>query len=141
VERRTLRSEFITRIWSAGAEGLETGSWLRSMPMSRSRARMNASSSASVGGTVEAMAESLPIALCYGFRPVVGTSLDGEAEKAAARFEKTARSTSFAGNGKRTFTFGGVDAAEAVLVQPDSRIVVAGQRMVSDGFALARLLA
>jgi hypothetical protein len=37
------------------------------------------------------MAESLPIALCYGFRPVVGTSLDGEAEKATARFEKTAR--------------------------------------------------
>ena len=34
--------------------------------------------------------------------------------------------TSFAGNGKKAITFGGVDAAHAVLVQPDGRIVVAG---------------
>lgn len=33
---------------------------------------------------------------------------------------------SFDGNGKKTITFGGADAAHAVLVQPDGRIVVAG---------------
>ena len=34
--------------------------------------------------------------------------------------------TSFAGDGKKTISFGGVDAANAVLVQPNGRIVVAG---------------
>ena len=34
--------------------------------------------------------------------------------------------TTFDGNGKKTITFGGSDAAEAVLMQPNGRIVLAG---------------
>ena len=34
--------------------------------------------------------------------------------------------TSFGSGGKKTITFGGVDGANAVLVQPNGRIVVAG---------------
>jgi len=34
--------------------------------------------------------------------------------------------TSFSGDGKKTIDFGGVDAANVVLVQPNGRIVVAG---------------
>ncbi len=34
--------------------------------------------------------------------------------------------TSFAGNGKKAITFGGIDEAHVVLVQPDGRIVLAG---------------
>jgi beta-propeller uncharacterized protein DUF5122 len=34
--------------------------------------------------------------------------------------------TSFAGDGKKTINFGGVDTANVVLVQPNGRIVVAG---------------
>jgi uncharacterized delta-60 repeat protein len=48
--------------------------------------------------------------------------------------------TSFGGNGKKTITFGGVDAAEAVLVQPDGRIVVAGGGgAAASTFCVARL--
>jgi uncharacterized delta-60 repeat protein len=35
--------------------------------------------------------------------------------------------TSFAGDGKKTISFGGVDTANVVLVQPNGRIVVAGR--------------
>jgi hypothetical protein len=35
--------------------------------------------------------------------------------------------TSFAGDGKKTINFGGVDTANVVLVQPNGRIVVAGR--------------
>jgi uncharacterized delta-60 repeat protein len=51
--------------------------------------------------------------------------------------------TSFSGDGKRTISFGGVDTANVVLVQPNGRIVVAGStRKVSTApsrFCVARL--
>ena len=51
--------------------------------------------------------------------------------------------TSFAGDGKKTINFGGVDTANVVLVQPNGRIVVAGStRKVSTApsrFCVARL--
>ena len=49
--------------------------------------------------------------------------------------------TSFAGTGRRAIDFGGVDAAHAVLVQPNGRIVVAGVGGELDHgrFCLARL--
>ena len=49
--------------------------------------------------------------------------------------------TSFAGTGRRAIEFGGVDAAHAVLVQPNGRIVVAGVGGELDHgrFCLARL--
>src|SRR5919106_762500 len=49
--------------------------------------------------------------------------------------------TSFDGNGKKAFTFGGSDAARAVLVQPNGRIVVAGGGSVANSFCVARLRA
>jgi uncharacterized delta-60 repeat protein len=48
---------------------------------------------------------------------------------------------SFDGNGKKTFTFGGTDAAQAVLVQPNGRIVVAGGGTAASSFCVARLRA
>jgi uncharacterized delta-60 repeat protein len=51
--------------------------------------------------------------------------------------------TSFSGDGKKTISFGGVDTANVVLVQPNGRIVVAGStRKVSTApsrFCVARL--
>ena len=47
--------------------------------------------------------------------------------------------TSFAGNGRKTIDFGGTDAANAVLVQPDGRIVVAGGGAAANSFCVARL--
>jgi uncharacterized delta-60 repeat protein len=47
--------------------------------------------------------------------------------------------TSFDGNGKKAFTFGGTDAAHAVLVQPNGRIVVAGGGSTANSFCVARL--
>jgi uncharacterized delta-60 repeat protein len=48
--------------------------------------------------------------------------------------------TSFGGNGKKTITFGGVDEAHAVLVQPNARIVVAGGGgAAASTFCVARL--
>jgi uncharacterized delta-60 repeat protein len=47
--------------------------------------------------------------------------------------------TSFAGDGKKTISFGGVDAANAVLVQPNGRIVVAGGGAAANRFCVARL--
>ncbi len=49
--------------------------------------------------------------------------------------------TSFAGDGKRTINFGGVDAASVVLVQPNGRIVVAGGGGPAHSFCVARLKA
>jgi uncharacterized delta-60 repeat protein len=49
--------------------------------------------------------------------------------------------TSFDGNGKKAFTFGGTDAAQAVLVQPNGRIVVAGGGTAASSFCVARLRA
>ena len=49
--------------------------------------------------------------------------------------------TSFDGNGKKTINFGGTDAANAVLVQPDGRIVVAGDGAAPSSFCVARLRA
>ena len=49
--------------------------------------------------------------------------------------------TSFSGDGKRTISFGGVDAARAVLVQPDGRIVVAGGGGAPGSFCVVRLRA
>jgi uncharacterized delta-60 repeat protein len=47
--------------------------------------------------------------------------------------------TSFSGDGKKTINFGGVDAARAVLVQSDGRIVVAGGGTAAGSFCVARL--
>jgi uncharacterized delta-60 repeat protein len=47
--------------------------------------------------------------------------------------------TSFAGSGKKAINFGGVDAAQAVLVQPNGRIVVAGGGAAASSFCVARL--
>ena len=49
--------------------------------------------------------------------------------------------TSFDGNGKKTINFGGTDAANAVLVQPNGRIVVAGDGGAPGIFCVARLRA
>jgi uncharacterized delta-60 repeat protein len=49
--------------------------------------------------------------------------------------------TSFAGNGKKRISFGGIDAARAVLVQPNGRIVVAGGGTAAGAFCVARLRA
>ena len=47
--------------------------------------------------------------------------------------------TSFAGNGKKTINFGGIDKPHAVLVQPNGRIVVAGGGAAAGSFCVARL--
>lgn len=49
--------------------------------------------------------------------------------------------TSFSGDGKRAIDFGGTDAANAVLVQPDGKIVLAGRGAGGDDgtFCVARL--
>jgi uncharacterized delta-60 repeat protein len=47
--------------------------------------------------------------------------------------------TSFSGDGKRTIDFGGTDAAHALLVRPDGRILVAGGGGPSASFCIARL--
>jgi uncharacterized delta-60 repeat protein len=47
--------------------------------------------------------------------------------------------TSFAGNGKKAISFGGTDAAQAVLVQPNGRILVAGSGGAKTKFCVARL--
>jgi beta-propeller uncharacterized protein DUF5122 len=47
--------------------------------------------------------------------------------------------TTFAGNGRKSVSFGGIDQANAVLVQPNGRIVVAGDLTAGDRFAFARL--
>jgi uncharacterized delta-60 repeat protein len=49
--------------------------------------------------------------------------------------------TSFDGNGTKAFTFGGVDEAQVVLVQPNGRIVVAGGGAAAKSFCVARLRA
>jgi uncharacterized delta-60 repeat protein len=47
--------------------------------------------------------------------------------------------TSFAGNGKKAINFGGTDAAQAVLVQPDGKILLAGGGGPASSFCAARL--
>jgi uncharacterized delta-60 repeat protein len=47
--------------------------------------------------------------------------------------------TTFAGNGKKSINFGGTDQANAVLVQPNGRIVVAGGGTAGTAFCVARL--
>src|SRR5438094_1818540 len=47
--------------------------------------------------------------------------------------------TSFSGDGKKTISFGGVDIANVVLVQPNGRIVVAGGGAAADRFCVAGL--
>ncbi len=49
--------------------------------------------------------------------------------------------TSFDGNGKKTINFGGTDSANAVLVQSNGRIVVAGDGAAANSFCVARLRA
>lgn len=48
---------------------------------------------------------------------------------------------SFDGNGKKTINFGGIDSANAVLVQSNGRIVVAGDGAAANSFCVARLRA
>jgi uncharacterized delta-60 repeat protein len=45
----------------------------------------------------------------------------------------------FAGNGKKAINFGGTDAARAVLVQPDGKILLAGGGGPASSFCAARL--
>ena len=47
---------------------------------------------------------------------------------------------SFDGDGKRTIDYGGEDAAMGVAVQPDGRIVLAGQGNANSDLAIQRLL-
>ena len=47
--------------------------------------------------------------------------------------------TSFDGDGRRAINFGGTDAARAVLVQPNGRIIVAGEGGPSSSFCVVRL--
>jgi uncharacterized delta-60 repeat protein len=47
--------------------------------------------------------------------------------------------TSFSGDGKKTIDFGGTDAANVVLVQPNGRIILAGGGAASPSFCVARL--
>jgi uncharacterized delta-60 repeat protein len=47
--------------------------------------------------------------------------------------------TSFAGNGRKAINFGGSDAAQAVLVQPDGKILLAGGGGPAGSFCAARL--
>ncbi len=47
--------------------------------------------------------------------------------------------TSFAGNGKKAINFGGTDEVQAVLVQPNGRILLAGSGGASTMFCVARL--
>jgi uncharacterized delta-60 repeat protein len=47
--------------------------------------------------------------------------------------------TSFAGNGKKAINFGGTDTAQAVLVQPNGRILLAGSGGASTQFCVTRL--
>jgi uncharacterized delta-60 repeat protein len=47
--------------------------------------------------------------------------------------------TTFSGDGKRAIGFGGTDAAQALLVQPNGRIVVAGGGGPANSFCVARL--
>ena len=47
--------------------------------------------------------------------------------------------TSFAGNGRKKISFGGTDAARAVLVQRNGRIVAAGGGAPASSFCAARL--
>jgi uncharacterized delta-60 repeat protein len=47
---------------------------------------------------------------------------------------------SFAGDGKKTINFGGTDAASAVLVQPDRKIVVAGNANGGETMTVTRLM-
>ena len=47
--------------------------------------------------------------------------------------------TSFDGNGKKAVTFGGSDTAQAVLVQPNGRILVAGGGSTAHSFCVVRL--
>jgi uncharacterized delta-60 repeat protein len=47
--------------------------------------------------------------------------------------------TSFAGNGKKAINFGGTDAAQVVLVQPNGRILLAGGGGPASSFCAARL--
>jgi uncharacterized delta-60 repeat protein len=47
--------------------------------------------------------------------------------------------TTFAGNGRKAISFGGTDQANAVLVQPNGRIVVAGGGTAGTAFCVARL--
>jgi uncharacterized delta-60 repeat protein len=49
--------------------------------------------------------------------------------------------TSFGSGGKKTINFGGTDAARAVLVQPNGRIVVAGGGGPASSFCVVRLRA
>jgi uncharacterized delta-60 repeat protein len=81
-----------------------------------------------------------------GYRRKSGDALD-DLTFAVARYRTDGSlDTSFSGDGKRMFSFGfGDDFAEAVAVQPDGKIVVAGEGTVNlyqtgADFALARLL-
>jgi len=63
----------------------------------------------------------------------------GEADFALARFlPNGALDPSFGGGGFVTTNFGGVDEANAILLQPDGKIVLAGTTSNGGDFALVR---
>ena len=73
---------------------------------------------------------------------VVGTNDDGLANFAVARFNPDGSlDTSFSTDGKTTVTFGASDFAQAVALQTDGKIVVAGYTNAGgdNDFAVARL--
>ena len=47
--------------------------------------------------------------------------------------------TTFGSGGKKTVNFGGTDAAQAVLVQPNGRVVAGGRRRPASSFCVVRL--
>jgi uncharacterized delta-60 repeat protein len=72
---------------------------------------------------------------------VVGSTTSGN-DFAVARYNPDGTlDTSFGGDGKFDFTFGGTDVATDVAIQSDGRIVVVGHTTVGNDFAVARVLA
>lgn len=71
---------------------------------------------------------------------VGGFSSEGESDHLVARFRRGGnRDTGFAGNGRKRISLGADDSAEAVSIQPDGKLVIAGG--ADDGVAVVRLRA
>ena len=71
---------------------------------------------------------------------VIGYSQDGEAMAVARLDADGSLDTTFGAGGKTTVDFGTATFGNAVALQPNRKIVVAGQKTGSDDFAVARLL-
>jgi uncharacterized delta-60 repeat protein len=78
------------------------------------------------------------------FLSVAGSELRAVVAARAGRYARRVANpgdldTSFDGDGRKAIDFGGVDAARAVLVQPNGKIVVAGGGAPASSFCVARL--